>query len=199
MVPKPPDFRIEAYEELNLRTPDEVNLHAFLVKPSNKQYKPQVTVLMFHGNAGNIGHRLPIARILAEGFGYNAFLVEYRGYGFSTGDPNEKGLTIDAQTALDYIRSRNDLNQTKLVIFGQSLGGAVAIGLVEKNQDNGDIAALILENTFLSIRSLIPSVLPPARYLAGLCHQVWPSEEMLPRIRRIPILFFSGLKDEIVP
>jgi fermentation-respiration switch protein FrsA (DUF1100 family) len=154
---------------------------------------------MFHGNAGNIGHRLPIARILAEEFGYNAFLVEYRGYGFSTGDPNEKGLTIDAQTALDYIRGRSDLNKTKLVIFGQSLGGAVAIGLVEKNQDSGDIAALILENTFLSIRSLIPSVLPPARYLAGLCHQVWPSEEMLPRIRRIPILFFSGLKDEIVP
>jgi pimeloyl-ACP methyl ester carboxylesterase len=199
VVPRPPDFHIEEYEELNLRTPDEVSLHAFLVKPSNKQYKPKVTALMFHGNAGNIGHRLPIAKILAEDLGYNTFFVEYRGYGFSTGDPNEKGLGIDAQTALDYIRSRDDLRKTKIVIYGQSLGGAVAIGLVEKNQSEGDIAALILENTFLSIRSLIPTILPPARYLAGLCHQVWPSEEALPKIHDIPILFLSGLQDEIVP
>lgn len=154
---------------------------------------------MFHGNAGNIGHRLPIAKILAEDLGYNVFFVEYRGYGLSTGDPNEKGLTIDAQTGLDYIRHREDMKHSSILIYGQSLGGAVAVGLVEKNQEAGDIAGLILENTFLSIRSLIPSILPPARYLAGLCHQVWPSEEALPKIKNIPILFLSGLKDEIVP
>lgn len=199
VVPRPPDFRITEYEELSLRTPDEVNLHAFLVKPSNKQYKPKATILMFHGNAGNIGHRLPIAKILSDDLGYYTFFVEYRGYGFSTGDPNEKGLNIDAQTALDYIRNRDDLKKTKIIIYGQSLGGAVAINLVEKNQEQGDIAGLILENTFLSIRSLIPSILPPARYLAGLCHQLWPSDESLPKIQGIPILFLSGLQDEIVP
>jgi len=198
-VPRPPDFHIQHYEELNLRTPDEVNLHAFLVKPSTRRYKPKATILMFHGNAGNIGHRLPIAKILAEDLGYNVFFVEYRGYGLSTGDPNEKGLTIDAQTGLDYIRHREDMKHSSILIYGQSLGGAVAVGLVEKNQEAGDIAGLILENTFLSIRSLIPSILPPARYLAGLCHQVWPSEEALPKIKNIPILFLSGLKDEIVP
>lgn len=154
---------------------------------------------MFHGNAGNIGHRLPIAKILSDDLGYYTFFVEYRGYGFSTGDPNEKGLNIDAQTALDYIRNRDDLKKTKIIIYGQSLGGAVAINLVEKNQEQGDIAGLILENTFLSIRSLIPSILPPARYLAGLCHQLWPSDESLPKIQGIPILFLSGLQDEIVP
>jgi len=199
VVPRPPDFRIQEYEELNLRTPDEVNLHAFLVKPANKAFKPKVTVLMFHGNAGNIGHRLPIARILSEDLGYYTFFVEYRGYGLSTGEPNEKGINIDAQTALDYIRSRDDLKHTKIIIYGQSLGGAVAIGLVERNQEQGDIAALFLENTFRSIRTLIPSILPPARYLVGLCHQVWPSEESLPKIKNIPVLFLSGLQDEIVP
>jgi hypothetical protein len=156
IVPKPPDFHIQDYEELSIRTPDEESLHAFLIRPSNKQYASAVTLLAFHGNAGNIGHRLPIAKMLAEEYGYNVFMLEYRGYGFSSGDPNEKGLMIDAQAGLDYLRKREDLNKTKLVIYGQSLGGAVAIGLVEKNQDAGDIKALILENTFLSIRRLIP-------------------------------------------
>jgi abhydrolase domain-containing protein 13 len=155
-VPKPPQFKIENYEELSLRTPDEISLHAYLVRPDNAQFDRKVTVLFFHGNAGNIGHRLPIAKILAEDLGCNVFFLEYRGYGLSSGEPNEKGLNIDAQTALDYIRGRKDLQSTKIVVFGQSLGGAVAINLVEKNQEAGDIAGLILENTFLSIRTLIP-------------------------------------------
>jgi fermentation-respiration switch protein FrsA (DUF1100 family) len=100
---------------------------------------------------------------------------------------------------LDYIRGRDDLKNTKIIIYGQSLGGAVAITLVEQNQAQGDIAALLLENTFLSIRTLIPTILPPARYLVGLCHQVWPSEESITKIKDIPILFLSGLQDEIVP
>jgi pimeloyl-ACP methyl ester carboxylesterase len=139
-----------------LRTPDEENLHAFLLRPSDLRDRQNVTVIMFHGNAGNIGHRLPIAKVLTADLGYHVFFVEYRGYGFSSGDPNEKGLNIDAQTALDYIRGREDLKDSKIVVYGQSLGGAVAINLVNRNQKQGDIAALMLENTFLSIRSLIP-------------------------------------------
>lgn len=211
-VPKPPEFQIDDFEELSLRTPDEENLHAFLLRPTTIRDRQNVTIIMFHGNAGNIGHRLPIAKVLTADLGYNVFFVEYRGYGFSTGDPNEKGLNIDAQTALDYVRGRDDLRSSKIVIYGQSLGGAVAINLVNRNQKEGDIAALILENTFLSIRSLIPrfvsrfydysnsiSILPPAKYLAMLCHQIWPSNEVLPRIRDVPVLFLSGLRDEIVP
>ncbi|KAI1053143.1 hypothetical protein LB505_010318 [Fusarium chuoi] len=84
------------------------------------------------------------------------------------------------------------------MVYGQSLGGAVAIKLVSKNQEAGDIAGLILENTFLSIRKLIPSVVPPAKYLTLLCHQVWPSESVLPNITKVPTLFISGLQDEIL-
>jgi len=136
---------------------------------------------------------------LEESLGCNVLMLEYRGYGLSTGTPDEEGLAIDAQTGLDYIRQRAEIRNTKLVIYGQSLGGAVAIRLVAKNQHDGDIAGLILENTFTSIRKLIPSAFPPARYIARLCHQYWPSEEMLPQITDVPILFLSGLKDEIVP
>jgi fermentation-respiration switch protein FrsA (DUF1100 family) len=117
----------------------------------------------------------------------------------STGQPDETGLYLDGQTALDYLRARAETSDHRLIIYGQSLGGAVAIKLVAKNQHVGDIAGLILENTFLSMRKLIPSVLPIARYVTLLCHQVWPSDTVIPFITKVPILFLSGLQDEIVP
>ena len=155
---------------------------------------------MFHGNAGNVGHRLPIGKIFSDSLGCNVLMLEYRGYGHSTGTPDEKGLQIDAQTGLDYIRGRKDLRNTKIVIFGQSLGGAVAVDLVAKNRTAEKLCAgLILDNTFLSIRKMIPAAFPPARYIARLCHQYWLSEESIKQITDVPILFLSGLKDEIVP
>lgn len=111
---------------------------------------------MFHGNAGNIGHRVPIAKVLEEHIGCNVFMLEYRGYGLSTGTPNENGINIDAQTALDYIRKNEETRNDKIIVYGESLGGACAIRLVANNQEYGDIAGLILVNTFTSIRKLIP-------------------------------------------
>ncbi|KAF2090852.1 BEM46 family protein [Saccharata proteae CBS 121410] len=198
-VPRPPQFGISDFEELMIPTPDGESLSAFFIRPSNKQHARNVTFLFFHGNAGNIGYRLPIAKILEEELGCNVLMLQYRGYGLSTGTPNEKGLAIDAQTGLDYIRDRAELRGTKIILYGQSLGGAVSIGLAARNQEAGDIAGMVLENTFTSIRKLIPSAFPPAKYLAPLCHQIWPSEEVLPQITKTPILFLSGLKDEIVP
>ncbi|GAB1203844.1 Alpha/Beta hydrolase protein [Aspergillus pseudonomiae] len=198
-VPKPRQFGVNNYEELQIPTPDGESLHALFLRPSKKGLAGDLTVLMFHGNAGNIGHRIPIARVLLDILGCNVLMLEYRGYGLSTGVPDEAGLKIDAQTGLDYIRQRAETSNNKVVVYGQSLGGAVAINLVAENQDKGDIGGLILENTFLSIRKLIPTVFPPARYLARFCHQYWPSEDILPKITKVPILFLSGLKDEIVP
>lgn len=111
---------------------------------------------MFHGNAGNIGHRVPIAKVLEENLGCNVFMLEYRGYGLSTGTPDENGINLDAQTALDYIRNQKETEGGKIIVYGQSLGGAVAVQLVAKNQEAGDITAMILENTFTSIREMIP-------------------------------------------
>ncbi|KAI5196957.1 hypothetical protein AUEXF2481DRAFT_39627 [Aureobasidium subglaciale EXF-2481] len=197
-VPRPSQLGLDA-EELTLTTPDGEKLSAFLIKPGNASKAKNVTLLMFHGNAGNIGHRLPIAEILANDLYCNVLMLQYRGYGLSTGNPDEKGIAKDSQTGLDYIRSRDDLKKTKIVIYGQSLGGAVGIDLAVKNKDKRDIAGIILENTFLSIKKMIPSVIPAAKYLTPLCHQNWPSEEMIPQITETPILFLSGLQDEIVP
>ena len=125
-------------------------------------------------------------------------MLSYRGYGFSTGRPSEKGLVIDAQCALDYLLNKNEATKnTKIILYGQSLGGALSIQLVSRNEDK--VAALILENTFRCMRTLIPTAFPPARYLAKMCHQVWPSETTLPKIKEAPVLFLSGLKDELVP
>ena len=170
---------------------------------------------MFHGNAGNIGHRIPIARMLIEQMGCSVFMLEYRGYGLSTGSPDETGIMIDAQTAYKYIRERTETRDNDVVIFGQSLGGAVSVQLAAKYQNDKKLIGLVLENTFLSMRKLIPSyvpstilkwkktnlhsVIPPAKYLSFLCHQIWPSDTFLPTITEVPILFLSGLQDEIVP
>jgi len=197
-VPSPTQFNITNFEDLHIPTPDGESLHAFLTKPANLRSNG-ITILMFHGNAGNIGYRLPIARILSDEIGCNVLMLQYRGYGLSTGTPNEKGINIDSQTGLDWIRQRPDLKQTKIVLYGQSLGGAVSIALALKNQGTGDIKGLMLENTFTSIRKMIPSAFPPARYLAPLCHQNWPSDEMIPKLKDLPVLFLSGRKDEIVP
>ncbi|QLI73756.1 Protein bem46 [Metarhizium brunneum] len=198
-VPRPSQFGIRDFEELVIPTDDGEKLSAYYIRGPREGRNSNVTVIMFHGNAGNIGHRLPIARLLINYTGCNVFMLEYRGYGTSTGEPDEAGLNMDAQTGLKYLRERAETRDHRLVIYGQSLGGAVSIRLVAKNQDAGDIIGLVLENTFLSMRKLIPSVIPPAKYLTLLCHQVWPSEASLPSITKVPILFLSGLQDEIVP
>ena len=200
-VPRPEQFHIKNADSIEFPTPDGETLHAYLLRPPNTQLKKNITLLTFHGNAGNVGHRLPIGKVLAESLGCHVFMVEYRGYGQSTGSPSEDGLTIDGQTALDYVRNHEELKKTKLVIYGQSLGGAVAIKLIAANQQGGDIAGVILENTFTSIRKLIPTVMPPAKFIANWCHQKWGSDESIVQItdKKIPFLFLSGLRDEIVP
>ena len=148
---------MNSYEELSIPTPDGETLSAFFIRPNNKSKAINTTALMFHGNAGNIGHRIPIARMLADTTGCSVLMLEYRGYGLSTGTPDEKGLNIDAQTGLDWIRNNQETKKSGIVVYGQSLGGAVAIQLVATNKGSGDIVGLILENTFLSIKKMIPS------------------------------------------
>lgn len=155
-VPRPNQFGISDFEDLRLHTPDGEILSAFFIRPSNKRQAKRLTVLMFHGNAGNIGHRVPIAKVLEEHIGCNVFMLEYRGYGLSTGTPDEDGINIDAQTAIDYIRNQAETKDDKIIVYGESIGGACAIRLVANNQEKKDVAGLILVNTMTSLRKLIP-------------------------------------------
>jgi len=153
---------------------------------------------MFHGNGGNIGHRVPLAKVFYEKIRCNVLMVSYRGYGHSEGNPSEKGLKLDAQAALDYVKSHPVLSRGPTILYGQSIGGAVSIDLASRNPLA--IQALILENTFLSLPRLIPTALPLLGPFSFLCHQKWDSASKIARIpRQTPVLMLSGTKDEVVP
>jgi pimeloyl-ACP methyl ester carboxylesterase len=191
-VNTPDEFNINNWQNVELKSLDDTRLQCFLLMGNN----PKHTILFFHANAGNLGHRLPIAKELMNRLDCNVFMLSYRGYGKSDGVPNEKGIILDAQASIDYISNHASLKNTKIVVYGQSLGGAVGIHCTAKNQ--GKVDALILENTFLSIRKLIPNVFPWLPFISVFCHQKWDSEALIGQIE-VPVLFLSGGKDELIP
>ncbi|KAJ3842714.1 Alpha/Beta hydrolase protein [Lentinula raphanica] len=154
------------------------------------------TVIMFHGNGGNAGHRIPLGMMFQQVMRCNVLGVEYRGYGESTGTPSENGLAIDAVTALEFVRGDPRLRNTPVILYGQSIGGAVSIDLASRFP--GEISGLILENTFLSLRLLVPHVLPLLGPFRWLCHQRWESAgKGIPR--EMNVLLLSGQSDTLVP
>lgn len=216
-VPVPTDFGIP-YQPLDLTTDDNVRLRCYLlpqrqdlsatnpeaaVLPTEYENDDEFiasrpTVIMFHGNGGNHGHRIPLAKVFFIKMRCNVLMLSYRGYGLSDGSPSEKGLQIDAQTALNYVLSDPNFSRSPLILYGQSIGGAVAIDLASRNPTK--ISALIIENTFTSLPNVIPHALPLLGRVSFLCHQKWDSASKIPLIpATTPILMLSGAKDEIVP
>lgn len=111
------------YESIRFSTADNVSLHLYFISQQIFHVrKSSPTIVFFHGNAGNIGHRLQNCYGLYRDLHCNILLVEYRGYGLSEGTPSEKGLYLDAKASLDYLSSRHDIDHSKIIIFGRSLG-----------------------------------------------------------------------------
>ncbi|KAH8088148.1 Alpha/Beta hydrolase protein [Filobasidium floriforme] len=171
-----------------------------LGKDGEDYAKSRPTVIMYHANAGNMGHRLPLARVFWESIGCNVFMLSYRGYGKSEGTPSEKGLRIDAQTALDYVRQHPLLSKTKVIVYGQSIGGCVSVDVASRNGDKVD--AVIIENAPFSLKSLIPFVMPlagPFLHIPFLLSEKWDAQLSVPSIPpQTPFLALVGGKDEIV-
>jgi fermentation-respiration switch protein FrsA (DUF1100 family) len=186
-VPNPKEFGLD-YEDLTILSKDQTKLHCYFIKGRTPK-----TILYLHANAGNMGHRIPIAKEFVNRFGYSVFMLSYRGYGKSEGYANEQGLREDGQAALDYLV---DKGIKEIIVFGQSIGGAVAIDLASKNESK--VKGLIIENTFTSLRNVIPKLMPFMKHFTFLCTQIWPSEERIKTIK-LPVLFLSSQKDEIVP
>ena len=145
-----------AYTDEWLLTADGVTLHAWLItQPSPSQHP---TLLFFHGNAGNIGFRLPNAKSLYRLCGLNVLMVEYRGYGNSGGTASEEGLRRDARCALQWLRQNGrsrGLDADNLFIFGRSLGGAVAFDAAAEMGAAAGLRGVIVENTFTSIADMV--------------------------------------------
>ncbi|XP_068124123.1 protein ABHD13 isoform X1 [Hyperolius riggenbachi] len=186
------------YERIFIKTKDGIHLNLILLRfTGNSTDCP--TIIYFHGNAGNIGHRLPNALLMLVNLKANLLLVDYRGYGKSEGEPSEEGLYIDSEAVLDYIMTRPDIDKTKIILFGRSLGGAVAVHLASENAHR--ISAVILENTFLSIPHMASTLFSflPMRYLPLWCYKnKFLSYRKISQCR-MPSLFISGLSDQLIP
>ncbi|KAH7679900.1 putative alpha/beta hydrolase BEM46 protein [Dioscorea alata] len=195
-----------AYEDVWLRSSDGVRLHSWFIKLSPNCTGP--TILFFQENAGNIAHRLEFVRIMLQRLHCNVFMLSYRGYGASDGYPSQHGITKDAQAALDHLIQRDDIDTSRIVVFGRSLGGAVGAVLARNNPDK--VSALILENTFTSILDMAGVLLPFLKWFIGgssskgpkilnrLVRSPWSTIDVVGQIKQ-PILFLSGLQDEMVP
>ncbi|XP_061338757.1 alpha/beta hydrolase domain-containing protein WAV2-like isoform X2 [Gastrolobium bilobum] len=151
------------YEDVWLTSSDGVRLHAWFIKLFPHCQGP--TILFFQENAGNIAHRLEMMRIMLQQLQCNVFMLSYRGYGASDGFPSQHGITKDAQAALDHLCQRSDIDTSRIVVFGRSLGGAVGAVLTKNNPDK--VAALILENTFTSILDMAGVLLPFLKWFIG--------------------------------
>ncbi|PVD31942.1 hypothetical protein C0Q70_07368 [Pomacea canaliculata] len=186
------------FENHSILTKDRVKINIILVK----QPQPgRPTLLYFHGNAGNVGHRLHNVLGLYTACGFNVLLVEYRGYGRSEGSPSEQGLYLDAEASMDFLLQRSDLNKQQIFVFGRSLGGAVAVYLATCPFYAQHVKAVILENTFISIPSMGEQIFRFGffAYIPWWCYKnLFPTQKRIPKMHQAT-LFICGLKDELVP
>jgi fermentation-respiration switch protein FrsA (DUF1100 family) len=187
LVGNPGDIGLE-YRDLFLITNDDVRLHGWFVPSAGSR----VTLLIFHGNAGNVSHRLEWIRLL-HGLSCHVLIIDYRGYGKSEGSPFERGLYLDARAAYRWWVQQQSGPGQKLVVMGESLGGCVAVDLAAEVNPAG----LILQSTFTSARDMARTLFP-----LGLLHPLtgirFDSVSKIGGVR-CPKLVIHGTRDEIVP
>jgi fermentation-respiration switch protein FrsA (DUF1100 family) len=184
---KPEDLHLD-HKELFFNTEDDERLHGWLFPLSEKS----PLILFLHGNAGNISHRLDNVRLLLDQ-GLSVFIFDYRGYGRSTGKPTENGLYMDGIAAYDHLVREEHVTPGNIILFGRSLGAAVAVDIALKREAR----ALIIESAFTSTKDMAKNM-----SLFALLAPVLPSNyNNLKKIPQIdgPKLIIHGTKDNIVP
>lgn len=177
------------FEDLYLSTSDGISINAwFIPSPGSKK-----VLLWFHGNGGNLSDRVTPLRIFHEALRINILMIDFRGYGRSQGVVGENGTYKDALASYDYLLTRDDIDPEAIMIYGQSLGAAVATELAVQWKSAG----LILEAPFTSIRDMAKVTLPwlPVGPLLSTRY------DLLSKIDRVsaPLLLIHGDEDEIVP
>lgn len=176
------------YEDVTLTTADGERLHGWFV-PAEDDAAP--VLLHFHGNAGNIGDRVGLLQLFHE-LGLTTFIVDYRGYGQSTGRASEQGTYRDATAAWRHLVDERGIDPARILLHGQSLGGAVAARLATEVEPAG----LILDSTFTSVPAIAAEIYPwlPARRLARIDY------DTLSRIPAIdaPMLVLHSRDDDII-
>ncbi len=176
------------YEDVTLETSDGLKLHGWYVPAA----QARGVVLFLHGNAGNISHRLDSIAIFRE-LGLDTLIIDYRGYGQSQGKPSEQGTYLDADAAWHYLVSNRGVAADEIIIFGRSLGGAVAAWLANQYTP----AALIIESSFSSALDMAHKLYPfmPVRLITRLDY---PVKLYVSRLH-CPLLVIHSRDDEIIP
>jgi fermentation-respiration switch protein FrsA (DUF1100 family) len=198
-VASPQDIGL-GYESVWLTAGDGVRLHGWYLPADDGRAADgahaangqHATLLFLHGNAGNISHRLDSLRIFHR-LGLSVLIFDYRGYGQSEGSPSEEGLERDARAAWEHLTRVRGVAPESIVVFGRSMGAALAAGLAAEQRP----AALIIESAFTSVPDLAAQHYwwVPARSLARLR---FDTREALARVRA-PVLVVHSEDDEIVP
>ena len=176
------------FESVYFKTADGVKLSGWFI-PSDSA---RGVILFCHGNAGNISHRLESIEIFHR-LKLDIFIFDYRGYGKSEGKPTEQGTYEDAEAAWRYLIEERQLAPIEIIIFGRSLGGAVASWLAHKHTPR----ALILESAFTSLRDIAATLYPylPVRRLLRFEYN---TAEYL-RSVNCPVLIIHSRQDELMP
>ena len=175
-------------EDVYFKAADGTKLHAWFIPAKNSI----ATLLWYHGNAGNLTHRLEnILELLP--LNLNIFIFDYRGYGRSEGKPNENGLYLDSQAAYDYLKLKKNIDPAELFLFGRSLGGACAIEIASKNK----AAGLIVESTFTSARDMAGKMFPYIPFKI-LLNSKYEAIDKIPLVK-MPKMIIHGTDDDLIP
>lgn len=176
-----------SYEDVSFRAADDTRLHGWFV-PGTGDW----TLLWFHGNAGNIADRVDALRDLHDALSASIFLVSLRGYGRSEGRPHEHGTYLDARAALRVLQDRSDVDPSRLVYYGQSLGAAISVDLAAEHPP----AALVLEAPFTSVPDMARH-----HYRLRLGPFMRTRYDSLAKIEKVnaPLLLLHGTEDDVVP
>ncbi|GMV57069.1 MAG: alpha/beta hydrolase [Betaproteobacteria bacterium] len=196
---RPADYGL-AYEDVALATADGVKLHAWWLPA---QGAAAGTVLHLHGNAANVSNHLPLAAWLPRA-GFNVLMLDYRGFGRSEGRPTLDGVLEDARAALAHLRSRRDVDATKLIVFGQSLGGATALRLLA--EDAAGVRLAVIDSAFASYRGIARDAALQSIVLAPFLPLALPllpgaDKDPVTALARIdvPLIFVHGRADRVIP
>ena len=176
------------FEKVEFYTEDNIKLYGWFIP----HQQARGTLLFFHGNAGNISHRLDSIEIFHR-LNLNVFIIDYRGYGQSEGKTTERGTYRDAEAAWNYLLTTKNIAAGQIIIFGRSLGAAIAAWLASVHQPAG----LIVESGFSSVPAMGKRLYPflPIRWLA---HFNYNTQEYISKVT-CPVLIAHSLDDDIIP